>query len=714
MMRSIFWICLAVAVIACGTAAAKDAPLRVLVFSGLNNHDWKSTTPVLLDALKKCGRFGVVDVTDDPGKCDAAQLARYDVIVSNWTPYPRTAREWSGATEKAFLDFVRNGGGFLVIHAAACTYQEWPEFQKVIGLTWQADKTSHTHYSTFKVGVKDAKHPIVRGLTDFYTTDELYQNMVCLTDNPFKVVFDAYSAKSVNGTEKNEPMLITMQYGKGRAVNLMLGHDAPAMRNVGFQTLLLRGTEWAASGRVTIPAPKDWPSSHAAGCVSGIDTAAAVETAKSYRRNEDRAALAVVENLVAAATSRKEGAALAALLADALKGDATPDAKALFCRELGSIGTEREVPAIAALLSDEAVEPSARRVLEQISGDAADRALLDALSQASPKLAVGIINSLGERRTRGAVSVLVARLNDTDPEITTASAAALGKIGGKECAAPLREALAKAPAEQRAALAEACMNCAARLGGAEAGSLYKSIEDGEVDAPTRAAAWLARAKLSGAAGVAGAAQSVQGQDRLLREAALHYLREAPGPAATHTLTGLLKNAEPGLSVLVLAALSDRGDAKSSKEVLPLAGHAEEAVRIAAIKALARIGTAEAVPVLLERAAHAEGTERDAARMSLDRLNTRGANAALKKSATDKAPELRMETMRALAGRKAVALLDVALNATADPDPRVREEAWKTLRMLADRKHLPVMQDRLKATNGTERAVAEEAISAVAK
>ena len=455
MMCRTIWLCLAVALLACGTAAAEDAPLRVLVFSGLNNHDWKSTTPVLLDMLKKCPRFGVVDVTDDPGQCDAAKLAQYDVIVSNWTPYPRTAREWPEATEKAFLDFVRNGGGFLVIHAAACTFQEWPEFQKVIGLTWQADKTSHTHYCTFKVAVKDTKHPIVQGLGDFYTTDELYQNMVCMTDNPFDVVFDAYSAKSVNGTEKNEPMLITMEYGKGRAVNLMLGHDARAMGNVGFQTLLLRGTEWAATGRATVSAPGDWPASHAAGVVSGVDAAAAVDAAKGYLRNEDRAAVAVVENIVTAAASRKEGAALAALLADALKGDATPDAKAFFCQELGVIGTDKEVPALAAMLTEEAVETSARRALEQIPGSAADQTLLDALPHASAKLAVGIINSLGNRRTQAAVPLLAVRLNDADAEIAAASAAALGKIGTKECLDALRDALAKAPAERRAALAAA-------------------------------------------------------------------------------------------------------------------------------------------------------------------------------------------------------------------------------------------------------------------
>ena len=54
-------------------------------------------------------------------------------------------------------------------------------------------------------------------------------------------------------------------YGKGRVYTTMLGHlwkNGPetAMRCVGFQTLLIRGVEWAASGKVTYPIPADFPT----------------------------------------------------------------------------------------------------------------------------------------------------------------------------------------------------------------------------------------------------------------------------------------------------------------------------------------------------------------------------------------------------------------------------------------------------------------------
>jgi type 1 glutamine amidotransferase len=64
-------------------------------------------------------------------------------------------------------------------------------------------------------------------------------------------------------------LVFTVDYGKARIFHLMLGHcgptaeDNPAMQCVGFQTLLLRGAEWAATGKVKQPVPKDFPTDRA-------------------------------------------------------------------------------------------------------------------------------------------------------------------------------------------------------------------------------------------------------------------------------------------------------------------------------------------------------------------------------------------------------------------------------------------------------------------
>src|SRR5262249_33214343 len=109
--------------------------------------------------------------------------------------------------------------------------------------------------------MRDRNHPITRGLPEkwMHAADELYSRMRGSGDN-MKVLATAYSDVANRGTGHDEPILIALSYGKGRVFHSMLGHDLPAMQCVGFIVTLQRGAEWAATGKVTVKVPADFPT----------------------------------------------------------------------------------------------------------------------------------------------------------------------------------------------------------------------------------------------------------------------------------------------------------------------------------------------------------------------------------------------------------------------------------------------------------------------
>lgn len=240
---------------------AADAPIKVLIITGDHGHQWKETTPFLKDLLSKAGM--AVDVTETPSKdLTAANLGKYDVLLLNYKDTPRGAPDsrWSDANKSAFADAVRGGKNLVVYHHASSAFVSGTdfdrEFEKIVAGGWRK-QGNHGKRHEFSVTIRKPDHPITKGLpTEFpHANDELYQNSVMLPESV--VLATAYSDKKIDpkNTDKHEPIVWVAQYGKGRVVENVLGHDAPAMRSPGFQTLLVRCVEWAATGTARAPVP---------------------------------------------------------------------------------------------------------------------------------------------------------------------------------------------------------------------------------------------------------------------------------------------------------------------------------------------------------------------------------------------------------------------------------------------------------------------------
>jgi len=236
-----------------GRTDAGPRPIRILILSGENNHDWKSTTPKLEAILKGSGRFDV-EITETPALLTDRSLEPYDVVLSNWNVFGRepAVTGWPDETRRAYLDFVRRGKGHVVVHAGSSSFPDWGEYGRLTLAGWKNGQTTHGPRHEFSVRIEDASHPVTAGMKPFRIFDELW-NKPGISDGA-AVLASSHSAPDQEGTGGWEPAVLAGRFGAGRSVTILLGHDSVSMDNPGFQALLCRGVEWAATGRVEAPA----------------------------------------------------------------------------------------------------------------------------------------------------------------------------------------------------------------------------------------------------------------------------------------------------------------------------------------------------------------------------------------------------------------------------------------------------------------------------
>jgi type 1 glutamine amidotransferase len=289
-----------------------EAKLKVLIVDGQNNHEvWPKSTIMMKQYLEETGLFevdvcrtqfiwmaerekaylplaGVGETQDlkepkmDPDFIPA--FKNYDVVVSN---FGWKAADWPEETQKALEKFMKKGGGFVSVHAADNSFPDWHEYNKMIGLGGWGDRNEkdgpYVYYTNEGVLVRDttpgsagshgpqhlipitvrvANHPITKGMPEVWMTtkDECYAKL----RGPGENMTILATGKDMSGkapTDRHEPILMVLDYGKGRVFHTTLGHDDYSCEGVGFIISFIRGVEWAATGKVTTAIPYDFPTS---------------------------------------------------------------------------------------------------------------------------------------------------------------------------------------------------------------------------------------------------------------------------------------------------------------------------------------------------------------------------------------------------------------------------------------------------------------------
>ncbi len=271
----------------------KEKRLKVLIISGQNSyeHDWTGVNNMLRTLMQDTQRFDV-RVTEDFDHGSLAMLKAYDVVLLNyssrWNYADPVQHIWSDDAFKALYQYVREGGGLVAYHSSFTWGREIPEYKHLIGAVMQPGTSRRSPPGAFPVHIIDRNDPITAGMREFVWTynDDMYTNMdfdpetkihVLATGHDSSASYDprltgpkyplgAYTPeklKAMKGMDADHPLIWTSEYGKGRVFSITFGHDEVSLHFQPLQTLMLRGTEWAASGAVTLPVleeAKDYPT----------------------------------------------------------------------------------------------------------------------------------------------------------------------------------------------------------------------------------------------------------------------------------------------------------------------------------------------------------------------------------------------------------------------------------------------------------------------
>jgi len=476
-------------------------PRKLLVF-WLCEGFFHQSIPLVNKALdcmgKTTGAYETV-ITNDMSIFKPESLKQFDAVCFNNTTGLKFNPETTPELCKSLMDFVRGGKGIVGIHAATDNFNEWPEAQEMMGGRFSGHPW--TAGGTWAIKIDEPDHPLMAAFKgkNFKINDEIYRTEPSLYSRDKQLVLMSLdmsdeTTRNVKGfkpTDADTGTAWVKTWGNGRIFYCSLGHNDHLLWNPVVLQHYLDGIQFAFGDYKVDTKPKGTVSSGKGSDMAELQEL--LDKVKAYDWGQSRAALTELSEIINKAHGNKEELAkIEKALLGVLDSDAKQAGKQYVCRELSIIGTEQSVPTLAKMLADEETSDMARYALERIPGSAVDEALRGALRGSKGNARIGIINSLGQRRDKGAVRNLTRILGRPDEAAAMAAAAALGQIAGSEATAALAEAKDKASGKLQMVVLDAYLKCADQLVAdgqkVQALAIYKELQKEGMAKPIRTAA----------------------------------------------------------------------------------------------------------------------------------------------------------------------------------------------------------------------------------
>ena len=397
---------------------------------------------------------------------------------------------------------------------------------------------------------------------------------------------------------------------------------------------------------------------------------------------------------------------------DALPKANSRRAEDFFCRLLRIVGTKKSIYVLEGMLDDKEASHMARYALASMNYKEAGQALHNNLNKVSEPLMAGIIDSLGDIRYQKAIPDLIPLLDRAS--VANNVTRALGLIGATGVADILIPRLSKTTGKAYQVTAQALLRSAENQikngNNKEAQKIYKTFIDPSKDTHFILAGLNGLAKINDSEAIPLLTEAIKSDDIQLANGAAAIITQLNTDNIGEKIKDLLEKAPPNMQILLIGAISDRGDKSALPTIINLTKSDNIDVRLTAIQAIGKIGDSKSLLPVATIAASTTGHERNLARSTIANIKSENVQNTIIASIKETSPEIQSELVRAIASRAEESALKHLFIYAKSEFPSVRKEAIRGIGILGTANELSNLMNLLiNPAEDSDRADIESAI-----